>query len=146
MGLFDRILKRPEQLPQAQNPQQLSGKKKILIVEADQNLRYQYIQAFQQANYEVTFAGDGASGLNALLNFTPDLIVIDLELPIMNGVQMLHSLRALPAHKYTPVIAISEKTDADTVRQVKTFDNANALLLKSTATPQLVIETVQTLI
>lgn len=145
MGIFDKFLK-PEVNSQQIQTSLPQNQRKILIVEADPNLRNAYIQRFQSEGYIVSFAMDGAAGLNSLLTFEPELVVVDLELPVMNGKTMLHSMRALPAFKFTPVIAISERTDVDTVRQVKTYDNANALLLKTEASPDQVVGIIKTLI
>lgn len=121
-----------------------TNKRKILLVEANEALKISFMQFLGE--YEVSTAGNGADGLNTLITFIPDLVIIDLELPVMDGKVMLHSLRAIPQFKATPVIAISEKGDADTLRQVLTYDNANIFLLKSNATPQELLNNIKTLI
>ncbi len=131
----------------ADNPQPAStllSKKKVLIAEADEKLKASYIQALQN-EFEVLAVSNGAKGLNSLLTFSPDVFLIDLEMPVMDGKVMLHSVRAIPAFKTTPVVVISPTADSDTIRQVKTYDNANTLILKSNATPQEVFNNIKML-
>lgn len=148
MGLLDKLLNRQTSNTQFDTPESalLPAKKKILVVEASDSLKIPFIQAFEAQNFEVISVGNGADGLNMLLTFEPNLILLDLDLPIMNGITMLHSLRALPAYKFTPVIVISEKGDADTIRQTKTYGNADAFILKSNLSLPEVVEMTRALI
>lgn len=133
MGIFDKFLKSPENTSQLQPPSSplLPTKKKILICCADDNLKITFSKAFEAENFEVSAVGNGADGLNMLLTFEPNLVLLDLDLPVMSGITMLHSLRALPAYKFTPVIVISDRADTETVKQTKTYGNADALILKA---------------
>lgn len=148
MGFFDRLLKGPEANSQFEAPSSalLPSKKRVLVVEANDSLKIPFIQAFEKENFDVMSVGNGADGLNTLLTFEPNLILLDLDLPIMNGITMLHSLRAIPAYKFTPVIVISDKGDADTIRQTKTYGNADAFILKSNLSLTEVVEMTRALI
>lgn len=141
MSFINRLLGKQEQ-PQ---PTQAPVRKKVLIAEADEALKASYIQMFQN-EFDVISVGNGADGLNNLLSFPANLIIIDLEMPVMDGKVMLHSLRALPAFKTTPVIVISSSGDSETIKQIKFYDNANAFILKTNATAQEVYNTSKTLI
>lgn len=141
MRLIDRFLGKVDN---AQPVSTLPSKKKVLIAEADEALKASYIQALQN-EFEVLAVSNGAKGLNALLTFLPNIFLIDLDMPVMNGKVMLHSVRAIPAFKTTPVVVISQTADSDTLRQVKTYDNANVLILKSNATPEEVFNNVKML-
>lgn len=142
MGFFDNLFKKN---PSAQNQAPAQAlKKKILIAEADPALGGQYVEIFKH-EFDVLLVGNGADGLNSLLNFPANLIVIDLDLPVMNGKTMLHSLRTLPPFSKTPVIVISATADAETIRLTKVYDNANAFILKENASAQEIYNTAKTL-
>lgn len=148
MGLFDKFLKTSPSEEQFQPPASplLPVKKRVLVVESNDALKIPFIQAFEGENFEVSSVGNGADGLNMLLTFEPNLILLDLDLPVMNGITMLHSLRAIPAYKTTPVIVISDKGDADTIRQTKTYGNADAFILKSNLSLPEIVEMTKALI
>lgn len=141
MGLLDRFIGKVDS---AQPAAPLPSKKKVLIAEADGTLRASFIQVLQK-EFDVLAVDNGSKGLNSVLNFFPDVFLIDLELPVMDGKIMLHSIRALPAFKTTPVIVVSQTMDSETMTQVKTYDNANVMLLKANATPEEIYKNVKML-
>ena len=120
---------------------QKSDLKKILIIVSDHALKTQFLALIPTDEYEVKHVADGAEGLNTLLMYKPDIILLDLDLPVMDGKKMLHHMRALPEHKTTPVLAIADTGDMDTIQQVKIYDGAKAFLIKSTVTPRQIIDT-----
>lgn len=120
---------------------QTTNLKKLLLVVADQPLKTQFLELIPKEEFEIQAAEDGAQGLNTLLIFKPDVVLLDLDLPVMDGKKMLHHMRALPEHKNTPVLAIAETGDVDTIQQVKLYDGAKAFLIKSTVTPRQIIDT-----
>jgi two-component system chemotaxis response regulator CheY len=69
------------------------------------------------------------------------MILIDLNLPVMDGKELLHHVRAIPEYKITPVLVVSDKGDIDTIRQVKLYDGAKGFLIKENVTPQQTIAT-----
>lgn len=146
MGLFDKLLVfaagKTAQTALPPDPN-LPAKRKILVAEADENLKNQYVAMLQDDKYEIATVGDGAQGLNMLLTFKPDVMLIDLTLPVMDGKAMLHHLRALPDYKYTPVIVISDTGDTDTMRQVEVYETASAFFIKSNVTADDIISTVK---
>src|SRR5512141_2662644 len=83
--------------PQAPNPPQpLTSSKKILIVEDDEMLRDFYVELFTQQGYQVMQSINGQEGLNIVNSEKPDLIILDLNMPVMDGKTLLHILRAMP--------------------------------------------------
>jgi len=80
---------------------------KIVVVEDQQVLATVYRNKFVAEGYQVEVASDGETGL-ALINTTkPDLVVLDLMLPKLNGIEVLKSLRANPLFQTLPVIIFS---------------------------------------
>jgi two-component system KDP operon response regulator KdpE len=114
---------------------------KIMIVEADPALKAQYILLLPADKYSVSSSVNGAEALNMLLTFQPSIILIDLNLPVMDGKELLHHIRAIPEYKVTPVLVVSDKGDIDTIRQVKLYDGAKGFLIKENVTPEQTIAT-----
>jgi DNA-binding response OmpR family regulator len=68
-------------------------RKKILLVEDDFSTREGYAMAFYSEDFDVIQAQDGSEGLELALRNKPDLIVSDIMMPVMDGIDMLRSLR-----------------------------------------------------
>ncbi|MBI4064218.1 MAG: response regulator [Elusimicrobia bacterium] len=84
-------------------PPKRSSKKKILIIEDEPGQAYVLAQGFQAAGYETEIAFDGEEGLLHLKIFRPDVIVLDIGLPRMNGWQVLHEIKA---NKMAPGVSV----------------------------------------
>lgn len=65
--------------------------------------------------FDIVVAADGSAGLDAADNFTPDLILLDLLMPKMDGIAMLQKIRQKPEHKITPVIVLSNLNNAKSI-------------------------------
>ncbi len=81
--------------------------KKILIVEDDAHLRHAVVDKLKSSGYRVMEAEDGNSGLNMAIKERPDLILLDLMLPKMDGLSLLSELRRDDWGKDVPVIVIT---------------------------------------
>lgn len=79
----------------------------ILLVEDDDAAREMVSTALRLAGYHVRTAADGLGALRLIETLKPDVVVLDLDLPIATGFEILHELRAAPKTQRTPVIAIS---------------------------------------
>ncbi len=71
-----------------------SQKNKVLIVEDDEPIRNLYVMKLVQAGYETISAENGLIGFRLAESEMPDLILLDLRMPIMNGDEMLAKLRS----------------------------------------------------
>ena len=80
---------------------------RVLIIEDDAGARELLASALRIKGYVVRTAPDGMSGLRVAEDFDPDVIVLDLGLPIASGFEVLHELRSIPRNHAKPVIAIS---------------------------------------
>jgi CheY-like chemotaxis protein len=67
----------------------LKGRKKILVVEDDESQRILYRDELTEAGYEVTLAANGREALNRLQEAKPDLIILDIVMPVMDGLETL---------------------------------------------------------
>jgi len=83
----------------------------ILVVDDDKNLR-KIIQAnLELAGYEVTAVPNGADALRELESFQPDLVVLDVMMPAMDGYEVARRIRAHPTNTHVPIIMLTAKSD-----------------------------------
>jgi DNA-binding response OmpR family regulator len=85
----------------------MTEQKKILLVEDDDFLVQMYATKLELENYTVIMATDGAKGLKLALKEKPDLVLLDLNLPIMDGFQVLEELKKNPDTKAIPVLVLT---------------------------------------
>lgn len=84
----------------------------LLMIEDDARLAHMVCEYLGQSGYTVAHAGDGQSGLTALQNKPPHLVILDLMLPDMDGLEVCRRIRALPgALAATPVLMLTAKGD-----------------------------------
>jgi len=123
-----------------------SSQKKAVIVEDDKDLRDFYAELLTSAGLLVSTAENGQTGLETVISQKPDIVLLDLMMPVMDGISMLHQMRAIPEFKKTPVIVLTNAGDADNMKQTQFYDNANAFLIKANVTPDEVLNRVKSLI
>lgn len=85
--------------------------RRILVVDDDAHIRDVLARFFGDSGYEVRAAADGKEGLMLARVWSPDLIVLDLELPEMNGLDVLRHVTA--DHSEIPVVAVSGHAAAE---------------------------------
>jgi two-component system cell cycle response regulator DivK len=81
--------------------------KRILVVEDQEDNRQILRDLFANAGYELIEVGDGAAALPAALAHRPDLILMDIELPILDGYEATRRIKANPELKSIPIIAVT---------------------------------------
>lgn len=79
-------------------------KTKILIIDDDPLLRKVVANIFEEDAYQILEADDGATGLESALSNLPQLMIVDLRMPRMSGLDFLRSARAHPAIGHIPII------------------------------------------
>jgi DNA-binding response OmpR family regulator len=82
---------------------------KILVIDDDENLRDTVSMMLEQEGFRTELAAEGRSGYEQALMLKPDLVLVDLRLPGMSGVEICRELRA--AHATTPIIVLSAVGD-----------------------------------
>ncbi|WP_073265679.1 response regulator [Cryptosporangium aurantiacum] len=80
---------------------------RILVVDDEPDLRFLLRRIFTRAGHEVTEAGDGAAALASVYEARPDLIVTDMTMPVMGGVELIRRLHADPTTATIPILAVS---------------------------------------
>jgi len=83
----------------------------ILIVDDSVSVRAAIRIALTGAGYHLAEAADGAAGLARAGAERFDLIITDLNMPVMDGLQMIEELRAVPAHAGVPIVFLTTESD-----------------------------------
>jgi CheY-like chemotaxis protein len=83
---------------------------RILVVDDEPDQRFLLRRIFERAGHEVSDAGNGAAALRAVRESPPDLVVTDIMMPVMGGVELIRCLRDDPATAQIPILAASGDT------------------------------------
>jgi len=100
-----------------------------LVVDDSVSVRRTMEQLMQDSGYEVVTARDGVDALGAVQLRAPDIVLVDLEMPRMNGLELTSALRNRQATKATPVVMITSRF-TDKHRQLADDAGVNAFLTK----------------
>ncbi len=117
------------------------AKTKLLIVEDDKSIRDLYCIKLEKSGFEVFAAEDGGKGLDMAKKELPDIILLDVMMPVMNGFEVLKQLRKYDPTKETPVIILSNFGEIDQMTNGFTA-GATDYLIKAEHTPSDVVEIV----
>jgi two-component system alkaline phosphatase synthesis response regulator PhoP len=115
---------------------------KIAIVEDDQTISQMYRFKFEAEGYRVETAENGKLGLELAEKMKPDIILLDLMMPEMNGDQMLAKMRATAWGKNIKVVILTNMGEQEIPEEVKNL-NVSAVILKADMTPRQVSELVK---
>jgi two-component system cell cycle response regulator DivK len=80
---------------------------KILIVEDDPHNRELLVTLLERHGYSVITAADGQEGVNRARLESPDLIIMDMQLPVVDGYEAVRRIRSDPATSKTPILAVT---------------------------------------
>jgi DNA-binding response OmpR family regulator len=115
---------------------------KIAIIEDDQAIAQMYRFKFEAIGYQVETAENGQLGLGLIEQFRPDMVLLDLMMPIMTGEEMLAELRKAPWGEKIKVIVLTNRGEQEIPPEVKQL-GVTAVILKADMTPRQVAELVQ---
>ncbi|HLM84168.1 MAG TPA: response regulator [Candidatus Bathyarchaeia archaeon] len=118
-------------------------KKKILIVEDDNFVAEVYFAKLTEMGYEAILAQNGEEGLSALNDNKIDMILLDILMPVMNGLEMLTEVKKNDGWKNIPVILLTNVGEKDSIQKVRDL-GVTDYLIKSHFTPAEVIEKIET--
>jgi DNA-binding response OmpR family regulator len=116
--------------------------KKVIIVEDNREIREMYIIKLQNAGYEVSAALDGETGVELVIKEKPDLLLLDIMLPNMDGYEVLKKIKAENSKvKETPVIMLSNISSNEDLTKAKELGAAD-YFVKARSTPADVLKKV----
>lgn len=87
------------------------SKGKLLIIEDDRNLAEVLAYNFKTAGYEVYTALDGLDGINQAILRTPDIVILDLMLPVVEGQDVCRRLRAESSLREACIVMLTAKSE-----------------------------------
>jgi len=118
---------------------------KILLIEDDPFLLSMYSTKFEIENFQVDSADDGEKGLALALNSDPDIILLDILMPKMNGFEVLEKLKANERTKHVPVILLTNLNQKDEIERGMSL-GADDYLIKAHFMPTEVVEKIKKVI
>ncbi len=115
---------------------------KIAIVEDDQAISAMYRLKFEAEGYDVETAENGKLGLELIEDMKPDIVLLDLMMPVMDGEEVLQKLRAESWGKDIKVIVLTNRGEQEIPEQIRKL-GVSAVILKANMTPRQVAELVK---
>lgn len=119
--------------------------KKILIIEDDVVVSSIYRRKYELAGFDVENALDGVAGLAKVYEYKPDIVQLDLQLPKMNGIDVIKDIRSRPEFKNLPILVLSSFYKHDMVKEAWKA-GATKCVTKIECTPVLAIEIVNQMV
>lgn len=88
---------------------------RVLVIDDDGTIRSLLCELLLDEGYEVTSAPHGAEGMERLLEAPPDVVLLDLMMPVMDGEMFVHACRATEAGARAEIVLISASTDTSKI-------------------------------
>ncbi len=123
----------------------MDRKNKVLIVEDDVFLLNMYAEKFTLENYQVFAAEEGKKGVKLALKEKPDIILLDIILPGMNGFDVLKAIKEDESTRHIPVILLTNLSQRDDINKGLEL-GAVDYLIKAHFMPSEVVEKVKNIL
>ncbi|MBQ8518475.1 MAG: response regulator [Agathobacter sp.] len=111
-------------------------KKKILVVD-DSGAMLRNVKGWLEDSYQVILANSGTMAIKYLSTNRPDLVLLDYEMPVLNGKQVLEMIRSEAEFSNIPVMFLTSKNDKESIQQVLSL-KPEGYILKTTSPDQIV--------
>lgn len=108
----------------------------VLAVDDSVSLRKLLAATLQQAGHQVTEASNGNEALAAAKQHSFNLVISDINMPLMDGLTFIRNLRVLGAYKFTPILVLTTEMDPEKKKQAKEA-GATGWIVKPFDPPQL---------
>ena len=110
--------------------------KRIMTADDSPSMRQMVSFTLKEAGYDVVEAEDGQDALDKLKSNKADMLITDLNMPNMDGLQLIKELRSLPEYKFIPIIMLTTESDESKKKAGKDA-GATGWLVKPFKPPQL---------
>ncbi|MBN1162688.1 response regulator [Patescibacteria group bacterium] len=120
-------------------------KKTILIVEDEHDIRLLYAEILMDAGYEVLQASDGNIGLEMIQNEVWDLLLLDVILPVKDGIRILKEIKDTKDIKKGPVIVLTNLNSEHIIDEAFKL-GASGYLIKSEITPDKILDEIKSFV
>ena len=97
----------------------MSARKRILIVDDEKPIVTLLTQTFEQEGHKVNHASDGIDCMNKMASFAPDVVIMDIMMPKLDGVDTTRLIRRSNKYTGTIIVALSARADEETRKRMK---------------------------
>ncbi len=120
---------------------------KLALIEDEEALRFMYVTRFRQAGFEVAEASDGDKGLELIRTFRPDIVLLDIMMPKMNGFDVFRALKqdSDASVRDIPVVFLTNLSEDAGFEQAQKL-GAAGYVMKVKRTPDEVVQLVKTIL
>lgn len=115
-------------------------KKKVCIVDDDENALDIYGTKFKREGFVVVLARDGEEGLSVIKRERPDVVVLDIQMPVLDGLGVLQALKRDEQLAKIPVVILSNIDNEAVFQKVGELGAAQYYLVKALTEPQKVVD------
>lgn len=115
---------------------------KIAIIEDDPVISQMYRMKFEADGFDVSLANNGKRGVAMVETFVPDLILMDLQMPEMNGAEALTAIRSKAWGKDIPVIILTNLGEEEAPKGIRSL-GIHSYIVKAELTPRQVVQRVK---
>ena len=120
-------------------------RKTILLIEDSQSTRFVYREFLERHGFNVLEAENGQDGLKILNEYHPDIVILDLILPDIHGLEVLKQIRLYQKTKDTPVLVLTNVKDAED-KQKTMHLGADYYANKESFTPEKILDVISDLL
>lgn len=118
---------------------------KIAIIEDDSTISQMYRMKFEADGFDVRMAGNGAIGVDVVERFRPDIILLDIQMPEMDGVEALKIIRSHDWGKTIPVIVLTNLGEEEAPADMRSL-GISGYIVKANLTPRQVVSQVKSVV
>lgn len=111
---------------------------KIAIIEDDPTISQMYRMKFEADGFDVRMAGNGKIGVDLVKSFKPDIILLDIQMPEMDGAAALKLIREHKDSKDTPVIILTNLGEEEAPSEMRSL-GISSYIVKANNTPRQVV-------
>ena len=116
--------------------------KKIAIIEDDLTISQMYRMKFQSEGFKVGLAGDGETGIDLVKTFEPDAILLDIQMPDTDGIEVLKYIATKPKLRSIPVIVLTNLGKEEVSEELSRY-KVHSYMLKADLTPRQVVDRIK---
>ncbi|MBP7056013.1 MAG: response regulator [Candidatus Omnitrophica bacterium] len=91
--------------------------KKILVVDDESDMTATLKDIFQSRGYQVFVANDGEEAISKMRSMSPDLVILDIVMPKMSGLEVAKTLRSDKSFREIPIIMLTARTDIEDTKE-----------------------------
>ena len=115
---------------------------KIAIIEDDATISQMYRMKFEADGFDVRLASNGIIGVSLIESFRPDIILLDIQMPEMDGAEALRRIRSHAWGKTIPVIVLTNLGEEEAPREMRSL-GIQGYIVKANLTPRQVVAQVK---